>query len=286
MSWIKVENINQSEFRNQLLNLLRPQEISCLDAVSMLTGTRNNSRPIIVHITENTVDASLFFTSYGRIIPVLSPQFFFHQEDVSLISALAGNTVFLPTSVSGKSEAVDLFLERFSCGQRKQVVEHYIMELEPSNFIIPQLPAQLKIKILKGSKRQLLPLFPLQKTYERQEVLLNPDTQDTFETLRWLKSILTHEICFYAKRGFRYVSKANTNAKGIDHIQIGGVFTVPRFRHQGYALHTVAALCRCIIEEEHKIPSLFVRCDNENAINLYKRLGFKIEDTTKTVYLD
>ena len=286
MSWIKVENINQSEFRNQLLNLLSPQEISCLDAVSMLTGTRNNSRPIIIHTIDNTVNAALFFTSYGRIIPVLSPQFFFHQEDVSLISALAGNTVFLPTSVSGKSEAVDLFLERFSCGQRKQVVEHYIMELEPSNFIIPQLPDQLKIKILKGSNRQLLPLFPLQKTYERQEVLLNPDTQDTFETFRWLKSILTHEICFYAKRGFRYVSKANTNAKGIDHIQIGGVFTVPRFRHQGYALHTVAALCRCIIEEEHKIPSLFVRCDNENAINLYKRLGFKIKDTTKTVYLD
>ena len=286
MSWIKVENIDQSELQDQLLNLLRSQEISCLDAVSLFTVTRNNSRPIIVHTTENTVDAALFFTSYGRIIPVLSPQFLFHQNDVNLVSALAGNTIFLPTSVSGKSEAVDMFLERFSCGQRKQVVEHYIMELEPSNFIIPLIPTQFKIRILKGSKRQLLPLFPLQKTYERQEVLLNPDAQDTFETFRWLKSILTHEICFYAKRGFRYVSKANTNAKGIDHIQIGGVFTVPRFRHQGYALHTVAELCKYIIEEEHKIPSLFVRCDNENAINLYKRLGFKIKDTTKTVYLD
>ena len=160
------------------------------------------------------------------------------------------------------------------------------MELERAHFQMPQIPAGLKICILRGSTRQLLPLFPLQKTYEKQEVLLNPDAQDTLETFRWLKSILTHEICFYAKRGFRYVSKANTNAKGFDHIQIGGVFTVPRFRRQGYALHTVAALCRYIIEEQHKKPSLFVRSDNEKAIELYRRLGFEIKDTTKTVYLN
>ena len=117
-------------------------------------------------------------------------------------------------------------------------------------------------------------------------MLLNPDSQDTMETFRWLKSILTNEICFYARRGFRYVSKANTNARGFDHIQVGGVFTVPRFRNQGYAFSTVAALCRFIIEEEHKTPSLFVRYGNENAIKLYKNLGFEIKDTTKTVYLD
>ena len=179
-----------------------------------------------------------------------------------------------------------MFLDKFSCGQRQQVVEHYIMELEPDRFKLPQMTPPQKMRILRGSTRQLLPLFPLQKTYERQEVLLNPDSQDTMETFRWLRSILTNEICFYARRGFRYVSKANTNARGFDHIQIGGVFTVPRFRNQGYALHTVAALCRFIIEEEHKIPSLFVRSGNENAIKLYKSLGFEIKDTTKTVYLD
>lgn len=284
MSWIKIEDAGK--YIEKLTDLVRPQEISCIDTVPMITGTRKNSKPIIAHTSEDTLDAALFFTDYGRVMPVLSSQFFFHQEDVNYVSALAGNTVFLPTSVSGKSEAVDMFLERFSCGQRQQVVEHYIMELEPHRFNIPQGPVPQKIKILRGSTRQLLPLFPLQKTYERQEVLLNPDSQDTMETFRWLKSILTNEICFYARRGFRYVSKANTNARGFDHIQVGGVFTAPRFRNQGYALNTVAALCRFIIEEEHKVPSLFVRSGNENAIKLYKSLGFEIKDTTKTVYLD
>ena len=284
MSWIKIKDVEK--YIEKLTDLVRPQEISCIDTVPMITGIRKNSKPIIAHTSEDTLDAALFFTDYGRVIPVLSSQFFFHQEDVNYVSALAGNTVFLPTSVSGKSEAVDMFLERFSCGQRQQVVEHYIMELEPHRFNMPQGPVPQKIKILRGSTRQLLPLFPLQKTYERQEVLLNPDSQDTMETFRWLRSILTNEICFYARRGFRYVSKANTNARGFDHIQVGGVFTVPRFRNQGYALHTVAALCRFIIEEEHKIPSLFVRSGNKNAIKLYKSLGFEIKDTTKTVYLD
>jgi len=285
MSWLKIENIDKSQYRDQIMDLIRGQEISCIDAVSALTE-KKNSKQIIIHTDGKAIDAALFFTSYGRVMPVLDPGFLFHQEDVHSVSKLAGNTVFLPTSVSGKAEAVDMFLERFSCGQRRQIVEHYIMELDPAHFQMPQIPDNLKICVLRGSPRQLLPLFPLQKTYERQEVLLNPDAQDTIETFRWLKTILTKEICFYAKRGFRYVSKANTNAKGFDHIQIGGVFTVPRFRRQGYALHTVAALCRCIIEEEHKRPSLFVRSGNENAIKLYKRLGFEIKDTTKTVYLD
>ena len=284
MNWIRIEEAG--EYKEKLTVLVQPQEISCIDAVPMVSGTVKSHKPIIAHTSGDELDAALFFTSYGRIIPVLGPQFLFRQEDVNYVSKLAGNAVFLPTSVSGKSEAVDMFLDRFSCGQRKQVVEHYIMELEPGKFKAPEVPASQKIRILRGTKRQLLPLFPLQKTYERQEVLLNPDSQDTIETFRWLKSILTREICFYAKRGFRYVSKANTNARGFDHIQIGGVFTVKRFRHQGYALHTVAELCRHILEEEHKIPSLFVRSNNGDAVKLYKGLGFEIKDTTKTVYLD
>lgn len=286
MSWIKIEDTALSEYKKQLETLVRSQETSYIDAVPMLNSTKKNARPIIIHTAGNTVDAALFFTNYGRIMPVLDSSFFFHQEDVDKVFKLAGNAVYLPTSVSGKSEAVDMFLDRFSCGQRQQIVEHYIMELDPACFKMLQQPSPKKMRILKGTKRQLLPLFPLQKTYERQEVLLNPEAQDTLETFRWLNSILTNEICFYAKRGFRYVSKANTNARGFDHIQIGGVFTVPKFRNQGYALHTVAALCRCIIEVEHKIPSLFVRFGNENAIKLYKRLGFEIKETTKTVYLD
>ena len=286
MNWIKVENIEESKYREQLLNLVKPQEISYIDVASVLAGNKKNPKPIIIHLYGNTVDAALFFTHYGRIIPVMDSNFFFHYGDVELISKLAGNSIFLPTSVYGKADAVEKFLEQFSCGQHRKVLEHYIMELDMANFKMPQISKNLKIRILRGSTRQLLPLFPLQKTYERQEVLLNPDTQDSIDTFLWLKAILTKEICFYAKRGFRYVSKANTNGEGFDHIQIGGVFTVNKFRHQGYALHTVAALCRCIIEEKHKHPSLFVRCDNENAIKLYKTLGFEIKDTVRTVYLE
>ena len=285
MSWLSIEKATESPYWSSLKELVRQQETCCIDAVSMLTGNEG-SKPIIAHSDGNTVDAALFFTSYGRIMPVLAPQFFFHMEDVKETAYLAGNTVYLPTSVSGKTEAVDMFLEKFSCGQHQQVIEHYIMELESPHLMqtLPEPPDKLQIHM--GSRRHILPLFPLQKTYERQEVLLNPEAQDLMETFRWLKSILTTETCFYARLGLHYVSKANTNAKGFDHIQIGGVFTVPKFRNQGYALHTVAALCRHILEQEHKKPSLFVKTDNENAINLYKKLGFEIKNKTKTVYLN
>lgn len=280
MDWLSLEKAAESPCRNSLEALVRQQETSCIDAVPLL------DKSPIVHTNGKNVDAALFFTSYGRIIPVLGKDFLFHQEDVRDIAYLAGNAVYLPTSVSGRKEAVDMFLERFSCGQREQVLEHYIMELDRSRFKNEPVPEQLRIKICKGSLRHLLPLLPLQRTYEIQEVLLDPGTIDTLETYRWLKSILTREICFYAKRGFRYVSKANTNARGFDHLQIGGVFTDTRFRNQGYAYYTVSALCRHILEEENMIPSLFVKKDNEKAIKLYKRLGFEITDSTKTVYLN
>ena len=201
MSWVKIDRVE--DFIEKLTALVKPQEISCIDTVPMISGTKKSSKPIIAHTYGDTLDAALFFTDYGRVMPVMGNQFFFRQEDVNYVSALAGNTVFLPTSVSGKTEAVDMFLDKFSCGQRQQVVEHYIMELEPDRFKMPQMTPPQKMRILRGSTRQLLPLFPLQKTYERQEVLLNPDSQDIMETFRWLRSILTNEICFYARRGFR-----------------------------------------------------------------------------------
>ena len=127
MNWLKVDDIRQSKYMSLIENLVRPQETSCIDAVSVLSGTWKSSEPIIIHTDGNTADAALFFTSYGRVMPLLDSSFTFHQEDVDHISKLAGNAVVLPTSVSGRSEAVDMFLERFSCGQRQQIVEHYIM---------------------------------------------------------------------------------------------------------------------------------------------------------------
>ena len=284
MSWIRIDDT--AGWMEKLKALVEPQETSCMETVALLTGAKEQSRSPVAHKSGDAIDAVLFFASYGRIIPVLSPQFLFHQEDVRYVSALAGNAVFLPTSVSGRTEAVDMFLERFSCGQREQAVEHYIMELNKDNFHPEPIPDKSRIKILRGSMRHLLPLLPLQRTYEIQEVLLDPDSIDTAETFRWLKSILTQEICFYARCGFRYVAKANTNCRGFSHIQIGGVFTKGEFRRKGYGYHTVSALCSYIIDKEHKIPSLFVKQDNINAINLYRKLGFEIKDTIKTVYLD
>ena len=95
MNWLKVDNIGQSKYMSLIENLVRPQETSCIDAVSFLSGTWKSSEPIIIHTDGNTADDALFLTSYGRVIPVLDSSFLFHQEDVNHISRLAGNAVFL-----------------------------------------------------------------------------------------------------------------------------------------------------------------------------------------------
>ena len=87
MSWIKIED--GGKYKEKLTDLVRPQEISCIDTVPMIIGTRKSSKPIIAHTSGDTLDAALFFTDYGRVIPVIGSQFFFHQEDVDYVSDLA-----------------------------------------------------------------------------------------------------------------------------------------------------------------------------------------------------
>ena len=70
------------------------------------------------------------------------------------------------------------------------------------------------------------------------------------------------------------VAKANTNAIGINCVQIGGVYTHPLYRRNGYAGALVQALCNRAVQARRK-PVLFVKEKNTPAFNLYQKLGFE-----------
>ena len=47
MSWVKIDRVE--DFIEKLTALVKPQEISCIDTVPMISGTRKSSKPIIAH---------------------------------------------------------------------------------------------------------------------------------------------------------------------------------------------------------------------------------------------
>lgn len=71
------------------------------------------------------------------------------------------------------------------------------------------------------------------------------------------------------------VSQSHIQAWGVRYAHIGGVGTLKACRGKGYAYATVHQLCQYIINRG-RIPTLTVHCDNQAALDLYKRLGFEI----------
>jgi predicted GNAT family acetyltransferase len=88
-----------------------------------------------------------------------------------------------------------------------------------------------------------------------------------------LRQILKNQLCFALTSDGDIVAKANTNAIGINCIQIGGVYTHPLYRRNGYAGALVQALCNRALRSG-KQPVLFVKEKNMPAFALYQKIGF------------
>ena len=117
-------------------------------------------------------------------------------------------------------------------------------------------------------------LHPLQKDYMKEEVAVPGRALTDAEVDISLRQILKNQLCFALTLDGDIVAKANTNAIGINCIQIGGVYTHPLYRRNGYAGALVQALCNRALRSGKK-PVLFVKEKNMPAFNLYRKLGFE-----------
>lgn len=116
-------------------------------------------------------------------------------------------------------------------------------------------------------------LFPLQKNYLKEEVSPGHKTPSDMYVSATLSDILKNQKVFAIRMDDQLVAKANTNAIGWNYIQLGGIYTHPLYRRNGYAQVLVSSLARRIISGGRTV-SLFVNKKNPAAINLYSKLGF------------
>lgn len=157
------------------------------------------------------------------------------------------------------------------------------LRLEPEHMITYQLlrrpPSEIPLSLPAGiTALPLAPqdhglVLPLETAYQREEVLLPGHLLDNAAVSIHLDSMLENQIGVGILKGRSLVSKAHTNARGITCNQIGGVYTVPAFRGQGYARQALQALLQRI-DAEHMTSSLFVKSANAAGLHLYRTLGF------------
>ena len=129
-------------------------------------------------------------------------------------------------------------------------------------------------EIIRCTEHDMEILHPLQKDYMKDEVAVPGRKITDAEVDLTLRQILKNQLCFALTVDGETVAKANTNAIGINCVQIGGVYTHPLYRRNGYAAALVQALCNRALRA-HKQPVLFVKEKNTPAFNLYQKLGFE-----------
>ena len=185
-------------------------------------------------------------------------------------------------SLIGPEPAVNMTEKLINMPLRASV-DYYLM-LCPLKNAIADITCPKDIKIRQASVADALTLFDLQKSYELEEVYLNPQQFNDTACYAYLKTCLRKEIVFVAERNGRPIAKAGTNARGYQVWQIGGVFTTPSERGKGLATLLMKTLLN-YLHMNKKRAVLFVKKNNEPAIKLYKNLGFKIIADFKISYL-
>ncbi len=119
-------------------------------------------------------------------------------------------------------------------------------------------------------------LFPLHISYCKAEVLPSWKKINLSAERLSLEHNLKNRyvVGIFDDLNRKALSKAQTNAKTLKTVQIGGVFTLEDYRKKGFA-GTLVKKIASKFKDEGKSVVLFVRKNNFTAINAYKRVGFK-----------
>jgi predicted GNAT family acetyltransferase len=165
-------------------------------------------------------------------------------------------------------------------------VDYTLMSLGKADFrrrMNPEEPSPPRLLLRPAEPRDLQPLFPLQRAYELEEVVVFPERFSDQSCRLNLRRTLRQQLVFLAELDGRTVAKAGTNARGFQVDQIGGVYTDEALRGEGIATRVMTALLERIFRTK-RMASLFVKPDNQAAMALYRKLGFRSLDRYRISY--
>ncbi len=255
-----------AEDRDRLGAFLYAQEWNCVTLTSLLHSRGYDA--IHIHASGAAVTQAVMLAPHGLVLPVLDPVAPTFPPDLARR---------LPASltVMGAEESVAA-AERFLGRPPSRAVRYHLMRLTGAPGWPPVVDARpAAAPVRRASLSDLAGLYPLQRDYEKEEVLLDPTLHEPRVCRTHLRRSLREQIVYLAEVDGVPVAKAGTNARGRGYDQIGGVYTVPALRSRGLGRAVMAALLECIFREKAG-ACLFVKRENAPAVALYLRLGFVV----------
>ncbi len=182
-------------------------------------------------------------------------------------------------TIMGLRKDVEIMQDLNGVSPGASLVYHTMTLTEPPDYVCDNKAVICR----RGKTRDAGLLYPLQKAYELEEVVLDPASFNSGACYINLQKNLRREIIYYAVLNNKPVAKAGTNARGFKFAQLGGIYTTREVRNRGVAEHVLSVLLAEVCST-HKGVCLFVKKDNHAAIALYKKLKFQITDEFKIAY--
>ncbi len=226
------------------------------------------------------LDGAILLTAGGLLLPVLAGQEEAAREADSL-SRLDRSFANLHSimGVSRDVRQVEACLPR----PPNHGVDYFLMTLHAREYLPAPLPPLPGLAIREARPQDADALFPLQRAYELEEVVLNPQMYSQPDSYRHLKLSLGEQIVLVAELDGVPVAKAGTNARGFRAAQIGGVYTRPEKRNRTIGRRVMLALLERLFAR-YPCVCLFVKRANPPALALYRRLGFRHVDEYRISY--
>lgn len=130
--------------------------------------------------------------------------------------------------------------------------------------------------LIRSFTQDELELFTRWKVAYTMEALDQPDSEQLWAESRELAQIQIDEQSFYVlEHAGQPVSCSTFNTRTQTMVQIGGVWTPPEHRCQGFARCVVAASLNTAREHGVTRAILFTGHNNQSAIKAYRALGFQ-----------
>ncbi len=269
MSWRLAGGADQQ----RLVAFLCRDEALCAGASARLMS---GARGCMAYIDEvgGAIRGALVATAAGLVLPVL-PAGAGDRLDLARVLGV----LRVPVHSVGGPAADVAAIESAMPVEATTRIEYRLMKLERTAWKGLAVHASAAaaaegVRVDRSGPGDAMDLFPLQRAYELEEVVVDPGLFSDAACLKMLRQGLREQLVFHAVRDGRPLAKAGTNARGYGVDQIGGVFTVASERGKGLARIVMAALLEAIFAEK-PTACLFVKKSNAPAIAVYERLGFE-----------
>lgn len=165
-----------------------------------------------------------------------------------------------------------------SLGQKAQEVNRYILlSISPMSGgmdVCPPPPAGLAIVCCENTAKTADALMPLQIAYIKEEVIPSCRPLSAAAARLVLEEALRQQRVFaMLDAEGNPVAKVSLNNAGFHCVQLGGVYTLPKWRKQGCAASLAGSVSRAMLQSGRQVV-LYVKESNAAAQRLYRRLGY------------